>query len=193
MRNLALLMLCGLAVLSSVACRPKQQKLPLAFVDPYLETYIDAFVRDAATHGVIIPEQRLADLRIVKFVESVEREKQAYGQPSSGERLAGACTDVVIDNRNELQQIKGGKKKFWQEIWVSNNITSGTSTSPWVLKELMYHELGHCLLGRDHAALSPHRIMSPNVSGDADFLAKNWDQLLADLFESQKKLVAEGR
>lgn len=193
MRNCMLLLIIGFAIVFSIACRPKQQKAPLAFVDPYLETYIDNFVRDAASRGVIISDRRVSDLRVVKFVESVEKQKQAYGQASSGDPLAGACTDVVVDNRTQMPLFKIGKRQFWQEIWVSNTITGSAPTSPWVLKELMYHELGHCLLDLEHAAPVPHRIMSPSVSGDANFLANNWEQLLDDLFGSGRKLMAADR
>lgn len=191
MRNLLFLLTIGLIALTSTACRQKQQELPSPFRDPYLEGYIDAFVADAAAHGIGINGDKVAQLRIVKFVDSVEQQKRSYGQASGGEELAGACTDVVVDNTMNAGLYKSGERKTWQEIWISNSITGDAPTPALVLKELMYHELGHCLLGLDHAAQAPHRIMSPNVSGDEQYLKKNWGRLLGELFASQPTLVAD--
>jgi hypothetical protein len=190
MRNLLLSLTIGLLALSSTACRQKQQELPSPYRDPYLEGYIDAFVSDAAAHGIAINGDKIGQLRVVKFVDSVEQQKQAYGQPSGGDELAGACTDVVVDNTLNAGIYKSGERKTWQEIWISNSITGKAPTPALVLKELMYHELGHCLLGLDHAAQAPHQIMSPNVSGDAEYLQKNWGRLLRELFTQKPTLVA---
>lgn len=192
MRNFFLLISIGYVAFYSTACRQKVTEPPAPFVDPYLESYIEAFVSDAATYGIAISGDRLSNLRIVKFVDSVEQQKQAYGQASDGEELAGACTDVVLDNRTTAGIYAAGRRKSWQEIWIANSITGAGPTPKLVLKELMYHELGHCLLGLDHAAPSPHKIMSPAVSGDAKFLESHWTRLVQELFTSRTNLVAGG-
>ena len=192
MRNLLLWVSIGFVMLLSTACRPKVHEVPKPFVDPNLERYIESFVADAASYGIVITGDKINNLRVVKFVDSVEQQKQAYGQPSGGESLAGACTDVVVDTRNQAGIYRTGERKSWQEIWISNTITRSASAPSLVLKELMYHELGHCLLGLDHAAAAPHKIMSPAVSGDINFLEKNWVRLLDEFFGSRSQLVAGG-
>lgn len=171
------------------ACAKKKKQEPERFIDPYLATYIENFVADAQSHGVSLSGASLDRLRVVKFVDSVEHMQRMYGQAASdGDGLAGACTDVATDNRVAAAGIQvAGEEKRWQEIWIANSITNNGDAPAPVLRELMYHELGHCFLGLEHAAPAPHKIMSPSVSGNVAFLSKNWERLVAELFASAKR------
>lgn len=54
--------------------------------------------------------------------------------------------------------------------------------------ELMYHELGHCVLFLEH---SESGLMSPEIHSEAE-LIKNWNDWRDQLFSQCSKLVDKG-
>lgn len=53
------------------------------------------------------------------------------------------------------------------------------------LKLLLYHELGHCVLGLDHTERDSNTIMQPVMIPDKEWIERNWDWLVQDLFAQQ--------
>lgn len=64
---------------------------------------------------------------------------------------------------------------------------NGMPWDPVQLRTVLYHELGHCLLGLDHTPANSHQIMDPVVSLTSDEMVSNWDKLVTFEFDSEKK------
>lgn len=182
------LLLC-VGMLLSVGCGKKNKvsNMPDRFMDTKLQFYLEEFVIDARSHGVNIDGKREDALRVLKFVDNVDDEKKSRGQPVSAEAgTIGTCA-----NFEEQKTINAGFKTFktdsydWNEVWIASELGS-ESAHPLALKELIYHELGHCLLGLDHVEAKPHKIMSPEMSLNGKWLTSNWDHLMTELFDSAK-------
>jgi hypothetical protein len=177
-----------LLIISSGCAKPKEaSKLPDKYHDARLQFYLDEFVADALINGVVLKDSSLEALRVMKFVADVDQEKLARGQSVSGDSgTIGTCASF-----SEQKSMNAGFKTFyskasgWSEIWIDDEL-SVTDTHPLALKELIYHELGHCILGLDHVEPKPHAIMSPEMSLNGKWLTSNWDSLLKDFFSLVK-------
>jgi len=51
-------------------------------------------------------------------------------------------------------------------------------------KALLYHELGHCVLGLDHSPQDDQELMSPALL-DSQYYIENWDKLVQNICTSQ--------
>ena len=179
----------GLMLLNSVGCaKPKDTaKIPDRYHDARLQFYLDEFVADAHKNGVSVNVGTIDSLRVMKFVSDIDQEKISRGQPVSGDAgTIGTCASF-----SEQKTMNAGFKTFyskpngWNEIWIDDELDAKDS-HPLALKELIYHELGHCLLGLDHVQPKPHAIMSPEMSLNGKWLTSNWDSLLKEFFDSVK-------
>jgi len=168
-----------------ISCaKPKESaKLPAKYFDARLQFYLDEFVSDARNNGVVIRDSVIESLRVMKFVSNVDQEKLARGQSVSGDSgTIGTCASF-----SEQKSMNAGFKTFyskssgWSEVWIDSELDT-KKTHPMALKELIYHELGHCLLGLDHVEAKPHSIMSPEMSLNGKWLATNWESLIKDFF-----------
>ena len=162
-------------------------KLPDRYLDAKLQIYLHEFLIDAKTLGVAI-DQRLSNaLRVMKFVTNVDDEKVSRGQEVSGEPgTIGTCA-----NFDEQKSVNAGfrtlnsKQSAWSEVWIDDDLFS-KATDSLALKEIVYHELGHCLLNLEHAQQNPHTIMSPQMSLDGKWLSSHWQDLVKGLFNPSK-------
>lgn len=182
-------LLLSLLLLNSVGCaKPKETaKIPDKYHDARLQFYLDEFVADAQKNGVTVSAGIVESLRVMKFVSDVDQEKLARGQAVSGDSgTIGTCASF-----SEQKSMNAGFKTFytkangWSEVWIDDELDAKNS-HPMALKELIYHELGHCLLGLDHVQPKPHSIMSPEMSLNGKWLTSNWDSLIEDFFELAK-------
>ena len=73
---------------------------------------------------------------------------------------------------------KAHKTVRWSEIHVDPKMKDNC-----LLKTLMYHELGHCILYKDHRDNPTSVIMSPTI-GNCQYYEDNWDWMLDDLFSN---------
>jgi hypothetical protein len=169
--------------------KPKEtDKIPDKYHDARLQFYLDEFVADAQKNGVTVSADMIDSLRVMKFVSDVDQEKLARGQTVSGDSgTIGTCASF-----SEQKSMDAGFKTFyskansWSEVWIDDELDSKDS-HPMALKELIYHELGHCLLAFEHVEPKPHSIMSPEMSLNGKWLTKNWDNLITDFFGLAKK------
>lgn len=187
MRKSGLLLCVGMLLFVGCGKKNKSSNMPSRYMDARLQFYLDEFVIDARNHGVNIDGKREDALRVLKFVDNVDEEKRSRGQSVSAEAgTIGTCASF-----EEQKTINTGFKTIktdsydWNEVWIDKNMASSTS-HPLALKELIYHELGHCLLGLDHVQPKPHKIMSPEMSLNGKWLTSNWDSLMTELFDSAK-------
>jgi hypothetical protein len=179
------LLLAAALPLSGLAACAKPLKMPDRAVDQRLTAYIAAFEADAARLGHPVSGNARDRLRVVSLVDDIAGMQRQYNQaPSHPGDLAGVCTSAHLDSTigaGGAQHVTSSRD--WQEVWISADMLEGRKPVPAIiLKELIYHELGHCFLGLDHAPESPHSIMSPVLSDDPQWLEAHWDQLARALF-----------
>ncbi len=114
-------LLCIFLVVSIFsACKENEEIVTVYEIEPDFEFLVDRFFEDAAARGIIIGKNNL----IVK-----------YGDPGEA-TLCGSCNSIDIHS---------GKQKI--VIINERNICYDNSPDK---EALIYHELGHCLLGRPH-------------------------------------------
>lgn len=187
MRLSGILVCAGMLLVVGCGKKSKASSMPDRYMDARLQFYLDEFVTDARNHGVTIDSDREDSLRVLKFVDNVDDEKQSRGQAVSAEAgTIGTCASF-----EEQKTFNAGFKSIktdaydWNEVWIDNDLAAVTS-HPLALKELIYHELGHCLLNLEHVQAKPHKIMSPEMSLNGKWLTSNWDHLMTELFDSAK-------
>lgn len=175
-------------LLTLAACAPlnKPKLMPAEYIDAKLGGYLDDFLLDAKAHGKEVPAIVVGSLRVMRFVEDMDAQKAKYGQPTGGdEDTVGTCASL-----DEVSTLDAGVRKLnlkeyeWREIWISRPYVQAKAEGlpDLLLKELVYHELGHCLLQRKHAASKPHKIMSPEMTRDLAWVRANWPKMLDELF-----------
>jgi hypothetical protein len=159
--------------------------MPARNIDDRLAHYIDDFVADAGSYGRVVAEDRLGELRVFTFVDNIGAQKQHYGQAVStaDSDLVGSCATLRQQDDVGLGHAEYAVKTYdWREIWLDRSYEDQVENGTMALKELVYHELGHCLLDLIHAPSTPHEIMSPAISGNSAWLTSNWSSLAETLF-----------
>ena len=106
----------------SAGCMKKQAFVPVYDVPPALESYIDSFIAEGAKRGHIFKKENL----IMK-----------YDQTTDG-ALCGNCNSTSLEP--DIQKIISVYKD--NPCWLNNS----------ELETLIFHELGHCFLGRSHTS-----------------------------------------
>ncbi|NBW56901.1 hypothetical protein EBR43_03790, partial [bacterium] len=104
-------------------------------------------------------EKRLAALDKVETVDAFEDSPRIVGRCYYGESLSAPRT---------VQVLKG---------FVNSNSLS--------MKGLVFHELGHCLLGQDHVDQNKIDIMTPYIMRESEYGAY-WKILVEGLFDSKR-------
>lgn len=145
-----------------ISCGPiNDLYMPAVYHDAGFSPVLAEFRQDATDRG--IPLDRWDQLRVVKWVDHLPEER------------LGLCTRQGIQSEDIAKY--GG---YWTEIRVHHQISN---QPPILLKALLYHELGHCVLDLNHTTQYPYRLMSPNAESDT-WIAANWISLVDDLFQS---------
>lgn len=135
--------------------------IPKDYVDPELRPLLDAFLADAAMHGVTVAMPDRLRLELIG----------AETAPLLGE--AGTCSRRWI--RRDVSGVQ-------LDIRIVR-LTRALQARPMALRLAAYHELGHCLLGLSHAAArSGESIMSARFPGNVAFTDTAWDALVEELF-----------
>lgn len=134
--------------------------IPSHYIDPAFEEAIESFREDAAIWG--------ADVSGFDYLLRVE-----FGDPQGDKNpiAAGLC-----------QTHYRGNEISYTVITIHEAFRDRTDTLSF--KALMYHELGHCVLQKEHASMDPHVIMSPQLASEAYFFL-NWDPLVKYFFTSE--------
>lgn len=118
------------------------------------DDYVEMFKEDAA---LVMGQELVVDNLIIEF-DTIENAKQ-----KDGTVIAGICyynlTPLIVVNRDIWVKLSDAKKQA-----------------------LMYHEMGHCVLMRDHVpAVDKFSIMNPILHND-QVLQDNYDYLMEELF-----------
>jgi len=117
--------------------------------DRDLGSYVTDFIRDAAMHGRIVAPQVL---RILKY--------EVLEEPS-----VGLCTTYfnAFDDGVAYTEIRIHPKLLRCEP---------------LLRAVMYHELGHCLMQLDHT----ERGIMKATTYSCEYYAEHWDELVDNFF-----------
>lgn len=146
--------------------------IPDLFIHPQLEPYVDGFRLDAEryTGGW----SGLGPVRIIDIVDSFTNDELSKG-------AVGVCS-----------RKSNSSKARWREIEIlRSTFDRYTEQSPHKAKILVYHELGHCVLGRGHAQ-SPKQIMSAMIPIYRESkLVRWWPEMVERLFRSSSSIEAE--
>jgi hypothetical protein len=142
---------------AALACAPQQSK----DFGPY-SSLVDKFVTDAKAHQLDLDSSHL----VVKVAE-----------------LSSTTTQLSV-SITETTRTEGDCDPAGPTVTISAHAAS--TFGPESLEALVYHELGHCLLSRQHLADTkpdgtPVSLMNPQgVPGDVYYAAR--DEYLAELF-----------
>jgi hypothetical protein len=135
--------------------RTQAPSLPPYDIDLLVIPIIEEFAQDAIKYGIDVSSDK-AKLRIVKF----EIPKRNFAGTCVSHPFEGEVyyTEIILDPRYK--------------------------TDPVTLKGLMYHELGHCLLQKQHTSEQPKTIMSPSLA-TVCFYEQLWTNLVSNLFTNE--------
>lgn len=175
----------AIACLSLVACKQRADaSMPARAYDRELAPVVDEFLATARAFGRKIDGKVLDRLRIVAYVDDLVQKRLDYGQPAAdGDDVAGTCTDAEVEDVQGIMKLRWKvTERHWSEVWIAASFKPRSADDRLILRELVFHELGHCLLGLEHYAGREHRIMSPSVSDDPQGLAASWAALTKELF-----------
>lgn len=160
-------------ILSQVGIDMKS--LPEIIHEPDLYRYVEEFIADAKQRNVGISQESVERLRQVKYVDTL---------------TSSAEPDVVATcSRYSLEQpmIYGKKPPLkWTVIEVlkkeSQEFTQG---HPVRLRELLYHEIFHCLMNKGHLPPGIDGIMSPVFHKEDKRAFKEWKILVDEMFSEK--------
>ncbi|NND32710.1 MAG: hypothetical protein HKN76_08980, partial [Saprospiraceae bacterium] len=103
-----------------VSCHKNDAFIPVYDVDPAFEPFVSAFIREAASHGVPLEIKNL----IMHYEDDLDH------------TLCGKCNSLAGGNTGQKEvRVRRGNG-----CWENNQ----------ELETLIFHELGHCILGRLH-------------------------------------------
>ena len=140
--------------------------------DADLTIYLNNFLRDAKSRGVLINDKLRKRLRVIKWVDK-------FTSTSTSSSVLAMCSRYFSSQRS----IAGVKEVRWSTIEVLKKRTLlYTEGSETLLKELMYHELFHCLMNKGHLPKQYFGIMSPHFAKGSKRAYKAWDSLVDDMF-----------
>lgn len=147
---------CGSYDLGDWQRVPKQDDMPINIEEPVesIRKIRDEFLNDCETkYG--------ADTSNAGKIEFIR-----YGIAASKESpdIIGFCMQWFFDS-GELEKA---------------HIIVEKQSSLIKMKAVLYHELGHCVLGLNHTEQEPKTIMSPQMHHEL-YYQENWDQLVKDM------------
>ena len=120
-------------------------KEPLIYeysIEPALEVYVNSFFTEAAKRNIALDKSNL----IIRFVED------------SADKYCGQCTKPKKNKQGQREILIWKSRECWE-------------IEPYENKEaLIFHELGHCLLNREHLDAffpsgAPKTIMTTIIEG----------------------------
>jgi hypothetical protein len=148
--------------------------IPERVISPYFQPYLDQFIIEASARDIQISSQIIDRLRRINFVDAFD------DNPSRQETL-GSCNyyNEPLAPRFQWKEIKILNPELW-------NYSSSGSTKPEETREVIFHELYHCLLERGHLPEDGpiDGIMLPMLTRYRSRVFNDWPGLLDDMFSA---------
>jgi len=149
-------------------------KMPSIQIDDGLKPYLSEFLDDATRRGVDIPQDTIDMLRQIKYVDVLS----AGDAPG----VVAACSRYYAYD----QTLEGKNKIRWMIIEVLQaGAAEFTGGNLIYLKELLYHELYHCLLNKGHLPTGVIGVMSAVLDKNDPRVITEWDQLVDEMFSAE--------
>lgn len=150
--------------------------LPERRYDKPLTAFLSEFVTDADKRGVVIPQKTSDMLRQIVYVDKLS----IPAEPS----VMAACARFYSSEQDMFEK----RRVRWMIVEVlrkeSEQYTGGDRI---LLRELVYHELFHCLLNKGHLPEGVPGIMAPTLNQSNKRAFNDWEGLVDEMF-SQKYL-----
>jgi hypothetical protein len=149
-------------IVTGTACGQFQrpEEMPALYRHPELMVYVNEFLDEAELRGINL--RRNFDIRNINVAPDSELEPQTIG----------VCITRSRINLSGVYQ--------WRQILVRESYFKKYKNDPYEMRMLMFHELGHCILDRDH---SDHLIMQATAKTiSATYLERYWDHHVDELF-----------
>ena len=150
--------------------------IPEKSLDPELMEYIDSFVKDAAKYGVMIPNSTVDKLVSFKYVDTLTH--------GGAEGVIAVCNRYYTKKKKLVGLRLETTKSKWLTIEVlrNENFTEGSKMR---LKELLYHEIFHCLMNKGHLPEDVDGIMNPVFVRGNRRSEREWDDLVEEMFSPE--------
>lgn len=126
------------------------------YIDPRFKPVLSEFQREARFYNVDLP--LMSNLKRLEFINTNE-------QLSS---RVGVCHSYTVGGSTEYTQIS-----------ISHKYRDKVDTLKF--KWIVFHELGHCVLQREHDETLPVKLMHPLLPYEA-YIEKNWSKILDNFF-----------
>ncbi|MBI2601419.1 MAG: hypothetical protein HYW48_00035 [Deltaproteobacteria bacterium] len=151
-------------------------ELPERRYDKPLEAFLPEFVSDAGKRGVHIPDETADMLRQMIYVDKLT----AANEPG----VIAACARFYTWEKDIMEK----RQVRWMTIEVLRKESEDYSGGDRIrLRELVFHELFHCLLNKGHLPKGVPGIMAPTLNKSNPRVYTDWDGLVDEMF-SQKYL-----
>jgi hypothetical protein len=145
----------------------ENQRTIHADVDPDLRDFYYQFLQYSDRLGVSIDK----NLKTLRYVDSIR------GNPATtGPIIEGECYSQYI-NGQDVRSIDIRRSPY------GNN-------TPWertLLRTIVFHEMGHCVIGLKHTEEGSNQIMDPVLTMSAEYMQNNWDDMVRYEFASKGK------
>ncbi|MDD9951405.1 MAG: hypothetical protein OXT67_07545, partial [Zetaproteobacteria bacterium] len=146
--------------------------------DDELKPFLQQFLDDAKKYKVDIPAEKVLELRQMIYVDQLSS--------TSHPGVMAAC------NRYRATQatVSGNRPLKWMVIEVLQEAVThyaGTGKSRLILlREVMYHELFHCLMSKGHLPQGVSGIMSATFRRGDNRAHSQWDKLVTEMFSPEQ-------
>lgn len=146
---------------------------PAEFVDPALVAHLGNFRNEAILHNRPI----LHEVQVIKFVAKDKLDPGKIGKCKKRKE-----TETWVADGDKLDQLGSYTKTFkWREIWLWEDMEDAPEH---ILKRLLFHELGHCMLDLKHVD-DKEAIMykdTPTKTTKDEYL-DTWSELVENFFD----------
>jgi hypothetical protein len=153
--------ICILVAAFFVGCGPVNGGTTEWSRDWSLQDYVYRFLEDAEEHGA---SDRMIQGRQIR---NLNHWTKADFFASGNEKKIGLCV------RHQY-----GDVDVYQDIYIREGMPE------WAERVTMYHELGHCWLGLEHAP-EMGRIMSAGITWNEEYWDEHWEEELELLFSGE--------
>lgn len=146
---------------------------PLQF-DEDLEPFVGEFQEAAERHGVIIDPEMYRRLRQVKWVDNLST--------GAGESVLAVC----VRYRNSGTWLNTGVTYRWLIVEIHRERAEAFTRENRIrLRELVFHELFHCLLNKGHLPDGVSGIMSATLHKGSRRALRDWNNLVEEMFSKK--------